>query len=241
MLYRDRQDAGQRLAAELVRYKDERPVVLALPRGGVPIGFEIAQRLHAPLDVMLVRKIGAPGMTELAIGAIVDGGQLDKFIDEQLVAELGVPQDYLDREIERQAAEIERRRKLYFRGRARVALEQRTAIVVDDGIATGATMRIALRAARRQHPARLVLAVPVAPERTVDAFCKEADDIVCLATPRGFMAIGQYYDDFRQTEDEEVIRLLDRAAKMTLEPVPGDAGEPTPSGDQAAGRPRTGR
>lgn len=215
MLYRDRQDAGKRLAAELIRYKDERPVVLALPRGGVPVGFEIAQRLHAPLDVILVRKIGAPGMAELAIGAIVDGGEIEKFIDERLVAELGVPQDYLDREIERQAAEIERRRKLYFRNRLQIGLERRAAIVVDDGIATGATMRVALRAARRRHPARLVLAVPVAPESTANALRKEVDDLVCLATPQGFMAIGQYYGDFRQTEDEEVIRLLDRAAEIT--------------------------
>lgn len=211
MLFSDRQEAGRRLAAELGRFKSAEPAILALPRGGVPVGFEIALALDAPLDVVLVRKIGAPGMSELAIGAIVDGEQLDKIIDRELVAELAVPQSYLDAEIARQAAEIERRRRVYFKGRAPVTVAGRTALVVDDGIATGATMRAALRAIRRRSPAKLVLAVPVAPPHTVEALRPEVDEIVCLATPENFYAIGQFYADFRQLDDEDVITLLDRA------------------------------
>lgn len=211
MLFRNRQDAGRRLAAELAHFKSAQPVILALPRGGVPVGFEIARALDAPLDVVLVRKIGAPGMSELAIGAIVDGEQLDKIIDSELVAELAVPQRYLDAEIARQAAEIERRRRVYFKTRAPVTVAGRAALVVDDGIATGATMRAALRAIRRRSPAKLVLAVPVAPEHTIEALRPEVDEIVCLATPEDFYAIGQFYADFRQLDDEDVVTLLDRA------------------------------
>jgi putative phosphoribosyl transferase len=211
MLFSNRQEAGRRLAAELGRFKSAQPVILALPRGGVPVGFEIALALNAPLDVVLVRKIGAPGMSELAIGAIVDGEQLDKIIDSALVAELSVQQSYLDAEIARQAAEIERRRRVYFKGRAPVTVAGRAALVVDDGIATGATMRAALRAIRRRSPAKLVLAVPVAPGHTIEALRPEVDEIVCLATPEEFYAIGQFYADFRQLDDEDVVTLLDRA------------------------------
>jgi putative phosphoribosyl transferase len=211
MLFSSRQEAGRRLAAELGRFKNAEPVILALPRGGVPVGFEIALALNAPLDVVLVRKIGAPGMSELAIGAIVDGEQLDRIIDSELVAELAVPQSYLDGEIARQAAEIERRRRVYFKGRAPVTVAGRVALVVDDGIATGATMRAALRAIRRRSAAKLVLAVPVAPPHTIDALRPEVDEIVCLATPEQFLAIGQFYADFRQLDDEDVVAFLDRA------------------------------
>lgn len=157
MLFANRQEAGRRLAAELLQFKNQRPAVLALARGGVPIGFEIAQTLAAPLDVVLVRKIGAPDFPELAVGAIVDGEHLDKFIDPTIVADLAVPQAYLDQEIARQTLEIERRRKLYFRGRPPIDVSAATALVVDDGIATGATIRAALRATRRRSPAKLVL------------------------------------------------------------------------------------
>ncbi len=215
MLFSNRQEAGRRLAAELARFKNAQPVILALPRGGVPVGFEIALALDAPLDVVLVRKIGAPGMSELAIGAIVDGEQLDKIIDSKLVTELAVAQRYLDAEIARQAAEIERRRRVYFKGRAPVTVAGRAALVVDDGIATGATMRAALRAIRRRGPAKLVLAVPVAPGHTIEALRPEVDEIVCLATPEEFYAIGQFYADFRQLDDEAVITLLDRAQQRS--------------------------
>ncbi len=211
MLFLDRQDAGRRLATELDRFRNERPVILALPRGGVPVAFEIAFALNAPLEVVLVRKIGAPGMAELAVGAIVDGEQLDKIIDGELVAQLSIPQSYLDAEVARQAEEIERRRRLYFKGRAPVSVAGRAALVVDDGIATGATMRAALRAIRRRLPAKLILAVPVGPASTIEALRREVDEVVCLATPGEFYAIGQFYADFRQIEDETVIALLDRA------------------------------
>jgi putative phosphoribosyl transferase len=188
--------------------------VLALPRGGVPVGFEIASELAAPLDVLLVRKIGAPWQPELAVGAIVDGERLDKVIDEKVVAALAVPADYLEEEIARQILEIERRRKLYFRGRPPAEVRHRTALVVDDGIATGATMRAALRAIRRREPARLVMAVPVAPGKTIEDLRTEVDEIVCLATPDEFLAISQFYSDFRQVSDQEVVELLDRAAAL---------------------------
>ncbi len=211
MLFTNRHDAGRRLAAELSRFKTQKPVVLALPRGGVPVGFEIASALDAPLDLVLVRKIGAPGMSELAVGAVVDGEQLDKVIDHVSVAELGIPQSYLDAEIARQAKEIERRRQVYFKGRAPASVAGHAALVVDDGIATGATMRAALRAIRRRGPAKLVLAVPVGPVSTIDALRGEVDELVCLATPEEFYAIGQFYADFHQMSDEEVVALLDRA------------------------------
>ncbi len=211
MIFRDRHDAGRRLAAELLHLRDQRPVVLALPRGGVPIGREIASALNAPLDLVLVRKIGAPDMPELAVGAIVDGERLEKVIDQDIVAELAVPQSYLDKEIASQADEIERRRKIYFKDRAPVPLAQCSAIVVDDGIATGATMRAALLAIRRRQPSRLVLAVPVAPARTIERLRAEADEVVCLSTPEDFFAIGQFYKDFHQVSDDEVLSYLRRA------------------------------
>ena len=213
MLFADRQDAGRRLAAALLRFKDQRPVVLALPRGGVPVGFEIATRLEAPLDVVLVRKIGDPFSPELAIGAIADGDRLERVIDENLVAELGVPRAYIDAEIGRQRREIEHRRRIYFKGRPPVDIRQQTVIVVDDGIATGATMRAALRAARGRTPARLILAVPVAPASTLEAMRPEVDEIVCLDSPEDFGAVGFFYVDFRPVDDEVVIDLLDRAAE----------------------------
>lgn len=211
MIFRDRHDAGRRLAAELLHLRDQRPVVLALPRGGVPIGREIASALNAPLDLVLVRKIGAPDMPELAVGAIVDGERLEKVIDQDIVAELAVPQSYLDKEIASQADEIERRRKIYFKDRAPVPLAQCSAIVVDDGIATGATMRAALLAIRRRQPSKLILAVPVAPARTIERLRAEADEVVCLSTPEDFFAIGQFYKDFHQISDDEVLSYLRRA------------------------------
>ncbi|HXZ01824.1 MAG TPA: phosphoribosyltransferase [Stellaceae bacterium] len=211
MIFQDRQDAGRRLAAKLLHLRDQQPVVLALPRGGVPIGCEIALALKAPLDLVLVRKIGAPGAPELAVGAIVDGGRLEKVIDRDILAELGVPQSYLDREIASQAEEIERRRKLYFKDRSPAPLANRGAIVVDDGIATGATMLAALLAIRRRQPSKLVLAVPVAPARAIERLRAETDEIVCLSTPEDFFAISQFYKDFHQIGDDEVLSFLHRA------------------------------
>jgi putative phosphoribosyl transferase len=212
MRFVDRQDAGRQLAARLLRFKEQRPAVLALPRGGVPVGFEIATRLEAPLDVVLVRKIGHPASPELAVGAIAEGEGIETFIGEQAVADLEVPQAYLESEITRQRREIEQRRQLYFASRPPLDIRGTTAIVVDDGIATGATMHVALRAVRRRGPARLVLAVPVAPAETLDRLGAEVDEAVCLAMPDDFGAVGFFYDDFRPVEDAAVIDLLARAA-----------------------------
>ena len=212
MLFKDREDAGRRLAAELLAYREQRPVVLALPRGGVPVGFEIAKALNAPLDVVLVRKIGAPWMPELAVGAIAEGEPIEKIIERETVAELGVPQKYLDEEIARQTSEIERRQQLYRKTRPRSDIKGCTTIVVDDGIATGATMRAALRAVRREGPSKLVLAVPVAPASTLAKLRSEVSDIVCLSSPEDFGAISVFYADFHQVDDAVVIELLAQAA-----------------------------
>ncbi|HUK11252.1 MAG TPA: phosphoribosyltransferase family protein [Stellaceae bacterium] len=212
MLFADRRDAGQRLAKALQRFKTQRPAVLALPRGGVPVGFEIAQSLEAPLDLLLVRKIGHPLSPELAVGAIADGETIEKVIESDIVAELGVPQNYLDEEIGRQQREIEHRRQIYLGRRAPIDLRGRTALVVDDGIATGATMRAALRAARKRGPAKVVLAVPVAAASSLESLRPEADEIVCLFSPEDFGAVGMFYADFRPVEDQVVLDLLDRSA-----------------------------
>jgi len=209
--YADRGDAGRRLADELLHLKDQQPVVLALPRGGVAIGFEIAQTLDAPLDIVLVRKIGVPWQPELALGAVTDGAFPETFIDRGLATSLDIPESYIREETARQLEEIERRRKSYCEGRPALDVAGRTAIVVDDGIATGATMRVALQAVRRRDPARLVLAVPVAPPDTLAALRQDADEAICLQTPIGLGAIGFYYRDFHQMSDAEVIALLARA------------------------------
>ena len=221
-MFRDRTDAGRRLAAELVRFKGEDPVVLALPRGGVPVGFEIARALDAPMDLVMVRKIGAPMQPELAVGAVVDGSRPETVVNPDVVDALGIPVSYIEQEGARQLAEIERRRGLYLAGRDRIDVAGRTAIVVDDGIATGATVEAALRATRRAGPRRLVLAAPVAPPDTLQRLRPEVDEIVCLATPRFFGAISVYYGDFRQLSDDDVIDLL-RRAPMTPAEQPGGA------------------
>jgi putative phosphoribosyl transferase len=220
MKYADRRDAGRRLAGKLAHLKDRRPVVLALPRGGVAIGFEIAQILDAPLDVVLVRKIGVPWQPELALGAVTDGATPETFIDRELATSLEIPEDYIKTETTQQLQEIERRRKSYCADRPPIEIAGRAAIVVDDGIATGATMRVALRAVRRRGPAWLVLAVPVAPPDTLDAFRAEVDEVVCLQTPAALGAIGFYYRDFHQMSDAEVTDLLARAQRPTAPPAP---------------------
>ena len=218
-LFRNRRDAGRRLAVALAPYRESRPIVLALPRGGVPVGFEVAKALAAPLDVLLVRKIGAPGHEELGLGAVVDGHDPQLVLNEDLVRAVGPPAGYIEAEEQRQLVAIERRRQQYLGDRSPVAVEGRTVIVVDDGIATGATVKAALRGLARNHPARLVLAVPVAPADTVEELSAECDELVCLATPDPFYAVGPHYRDFRQTEDAEVVRLLGEARQWsTVEP-----------------------
>jgi putative phosphoribosyl transferase len=209
--FADRSEAGRRLAERLGRLEGERAVVLALPRGGVPVACEVARALAAPLDLVLVRKIGAPFQPELAIGAVVDGEHPELVVNRDLVEACGIPESYLESERRRQLEEIERRRERYLAGRARAPVQGRTAIVIDDGIATGATMEAALRATRRRQPRRLVLAVPVAPPDTIERLRPEVDEAVCLLTPASLGAIGSFYRDFRQLDDEEVIALLERA------------------------------
>lgn len=211
MKFADRSDAGRLLAGKLMHLKQRQPVILALPRGGVAIGFEIAQALDAPLDVVLVRKIGVPWQPELAVGAVTDGAAPEIFIDRGLAARLDISESYLQEETARQLAEIEQRRERYCAGRPRPQIKDRTAIAVDDGIATGATMRVALHAIRRQGPAHVVLAVPVAPPDTLAALGEVADETVCVEAPIGLGAIGFYYRDFHQMTDTEVADLLARA------------------------------
>ncbi|HEX2136296.1 MAG TPA: phosphoribosyltransferase [Microvirga sp.] len=209
--FRNRAEAGRQLARHLLGYRSQNPVVLALPRGGVPVAFEVARELQAPLDLLFVRKIGAPGHPEFGLGAVIDGSHPQVVLNEEVLAQLDVDPRYIEAETRRQLEEIERRRKHYLAGREPVVVAGRTAIVVDDGIATGGTVRAALKGLARARPARLVLAVPVAPADTLERLRAEADDVVCLMTPEPFYAVGEHYDDFTQTSDREVIRLLDQA------------------------------
>jgi putative phosphoribosyl transferase len=209
--FANRREAGRLLAEAVARQAPADPVVLALPRGGVPVAYEVAKKLSAPLDLLLVRKIGAPGHEEYGIGALVDGAHPQIVIDEARARAVGADPDYIQHEVARQLAELERRRKAYARA-VPVPLAGRTAIVVDDGIATGGTVRAALQALRKSAVGRIILAVPVAPAdalRNLSALC---DAVVCLAAPEPFYAVGAHYADFTQTSDAEVIDLLAAAA-----------------------------
>jgi putative phosphoribosyl transferase len=208
----DRRDAGRKLAQAVQNYAVQEPIVLGLPRGGVPVAYEVARALDAPLDLILVRKIPFPGQPELGLGAIVDGADPQVVINEELERLVGSP-DYLEQQKQRELAEIERRRKIYL-GEARpLPVKNRTVMVVDDGIATGATTRAALKALRKSQARQIILAVPVAPKSALEQMREDADDVVCLFTPEPFYAVGQVYDDFTQTTDDEVIRLLREARR----------------------------
>lgn len=211
MLFANREEAGRRLGKVLSGLKLADPVILALPRGGVPVAVEVAKLLHAPIDLLMVRKIGVPWQRELAAAAVVDGERHDVVLNEEVMAATGLSRDDIEREVPRQLAEIARRRSLYLAGRRPLAIEGRNVIVIDDGIATGTTVRAALIALRRRLPRRLVLAVPVAPPDTVGSLRSEVDDLVCLEQPEPFGAIGAFYRDFHQVGDEEVIALLGTA------------------------------
>ena len=208
--FTDRREAGRVLARAVGALNLDHPVVLALPRGGVPVGFEVAKALGAPLDVLMVRKIGAPGHEEYGIGAVVDGAVHQVVIDEDAARLVGASRDYIDFQTARQLAEIERRRALYRTGPS-VSLDHHDVIVVDDGIATGGTVRAALQGLAKANPARIILAVPLAPAEALVELRKLCDQVICLASPAPFYAVGAHYRDFSQTEDEEVIRLLAEA------------------------------
>jgi putative phosphoribosyl transferase len=209
--FENRVEAGRLLGARLAELHLANPVVLALPRGGVPVALEVARALDAPLDLLLVRKIGVPWQPELAVAAVMDGAEPVVVVERHIQAETGVKQEYIEQRAKEELAEIERRRRTYLADRAPVPVAARTAIVVDDGIATGTTMRAALKGLRRRNPARLVLAVPVAPPDTIDELRQEVDDVVCLAQPSFFGAIGYFYRDFHQLSDDEVITLMRQA------------------------------
>jgi len=210
MPFRDRIEAGHQLAKALAGYKHQHPVVLALPRGGVPVAAEVATELDAPLDLVLVRKIGVPFQPELAMGAVVDGRDPIVVRNEHVITLAGISEEDFADMRDRELAEIERRRKLYLGDRPHPELKGHVVIVIDDGIATGATTRAALRAIRMREPHRLVLAVPVAPTSSLAELRDDADEIVCLEDYEQFGAIGYYYEDFRQISDAQVIELLAR-------------------------------
>ena len=207
--FRNRTDAGRRLAEKLAAYANRPDVlVLALPRGGVPVGCEVARALGAPLDVFLVRKLGVPGYEELAMGAVATGGV--RVLNDEIVRRLGISEHEIDAAVARELQELARRERLFRGDRPPPDVAGRTVILVDDGLATGATMRAAIRALRQQQPAHIVVAVPTASPDTCEALKAEADDVICAMTPEPFFAVGHWYEDFTQTTDDEVRELLAR-------------------------------
>jgi putative phosphoribosyl transferase len=215
--FHNRTDAGQKLSSRLMHLTIHTPIVLALPRGGVPVGFEIARALAAPLDLVMVRKIGTPWQPELAVAAVVDGEDPQIVENPDVMAMLQLTEDFIKKEAARELKEIERRRGLYLSGRTSIPLKGRIVILVDDGIATGATARAAMKAVRKAGAASVVLAVPVAPPETIAALRPDADEVVCLLQPAFFGGISQFYADFHQVDDDEVIDLLNRAAAFGAE------------------------
>lgn len=222
--FADRAEAGERLASRLEHLRDRDCLVLGLPRGGVPVGFRVAERLGAPLDVLLVRKLGAPGRPELALGAIGEGGV--KVLDRERMERLGVSGGSLREVEERERAELERQASLFRAGRPGMDPAGRTAVIVDDGVATGSTALAACRTARRAGAARVVMAAPVAPRGWEKAFTGAADECAAVAAPARFWAIGLFYRDFSPTPDAEVMDLLSRARAWPAKPVSGEGSRP---------------
>ena len=215
MPFFDRSDAGRQLAKALDRYRREDVVVLALPRGGVPVAAEVAAHLKAPLDLLLVRKIGVPDQPELAMGAVIDGAEPVVVRNDHVIRLACVSAGEFKQACRKELAEIERRRQRYLGERQPVDIAGRVAIVVDDGIATGATVRAAIGGLKRRNPSKIVLAVPVAPPDTIASLQQEADEVVCLEQPESFAAIGFYYSDFDQVNDEDVIEMLSASTVAT--------------------------
>lgn len=220
-LFRDRAHAGQELAEALQHLADSSPVVLALPRGGVPVAFEVARSLKARLDLVLVRKIGAPGNEELALGAVIDGAEPKWVINQELLNQIAPPPNWFKEEMGRQLAELERRRQRYCGERPAPLLGGRCVIVIDDGVATGATVRAALKGLKQVNPSRIVLAIPVGPCEEVEMLRTEVDELVCLAMPEPFIGVGRHYGDFTQTSDEQVIDLLEHAQRFAMDTSTG--------------------
>jgi putative phosphoribosyl transferase len=213
MLFQNRFEAGRLLASKLRHLANRSDlVVLALPRGGVPVGFEVARELNAPLDVFVVRKLGVPGQKEFAMGAIASGGI--RILNEDVVQTLGIPEEVIDTVAAEEERELERREREYRDGRPPVDVRGRTVVLVDDGLATGSSMRVAVLALRKKSPAPIIVAVPVAAPATCAEFQSEVDEVICAVTPEPFRAVGQWYTDFSQTIDEEVRDLLRRAANL---------------------------
>ena len=210
MVFPDRIAAGRMLGARLAQFANEKPpLVLALPRGGVPVAFEVAMALHAPLDVFLVRKLGFPGQEELAIGAIASGGA--RLLNAAIIRSLHLPPEQVEAVTQQETKELERREHLYRGDRAAPEIQGHTLIIVDDGIATGSSMRVAITALRQKNPRKIIVAIPVAPFATCKRLQREADAVVCLSTPSDFYAVGEWYRDFSQVSDATVRELLDRA------------------------------
>lgn len=213
MAFPNRYVAGQWLATKLQDYAN-RPdvIVLALPRGGVPVAFEVATALHVPMDVFIVRKLGVPGHEELAMGAIASGGV--RLLNQNVIQGFGIPQNLIEMITEKEQRELERQEREYREGRPPLDVRGRTVILVDDGLATGASMHVAVAALKQKHPAHIVIAVPVAAQETCNEFQGEVDQVVCSVTPEPFWSVGQWYDDFSQISNEEVRDLLRRAATL---------------------------
>ncbi len=208
--FKNRQDAGRQLAERLRERNFENPLVLALPRGGVPVAYEVAHALGAQMDLLFVKKIGAPGWPEYGMGAVVDGANPQMVLTEEIVRQLRPSADYIETEMQRQLQEIARRRSAYLGDRQPISLKDRTVIIVDDGIATGGTVKAALKGVGKNQPREIILAVPVAPRDTLEELSDQCDEIICLHTPTPFGAVGSFYRDFGQTSDSEVISLMSK-------------------------------
>ncbi|MCP8313647.1 MAG: phosphoribosyltransferase [archaeon] len=207
-MFKDRKEAGKFLAEALSEYKDKNPIVLAIPRGGVIVAYEVAKALNAHLDLIIPRKVGAPNQPELAIGAVTEDGTT--ILNQDILQYLRVPDEYIKEEVKNQVEEIKRRMKKYLEDKLRLSIEGKVTILVDDGVATGATIKAAIASIRKRKPALIVLAIPVGPPDTIEELRREVDEVICLMTPEPFFAIGQFYKSFEQTSDEEVIEILNK-------------------------------